>query len=44
MEKDVGGMDMTQVELLCPVVNLEGLRTPLKSQTLFEPSPPEYKS
>jgi len=42
--KEVGGMDLTQVKLLCPSVNLEGLRKPRKSQMLFEPRPSERKS
>jgi len=44
MAKDVGGMDMTQVKVLCQSVNSEELRKPRKSQTLFEPRPPERKS
>jgi len=44
MGKEMGGMDVTEVKLLRPSVNLEGLRKPRKSQTLFEPRTPERKS
>jgi len=44
MGKDVGRMDVTQVKVLCQSVNLEELRKPRKSRTLFEPRPSERKS